>query len=347
MPWTVLAITLLCLLPIRATGKERENPPLPSFSGTLKRLDERSLVLELDDFRTLEFRRTAKTRFFEKKKALDPKRLKPGDAVSVEATQDIEGFLNAVNVYLEHAAQAAPPAAALEGNTLITGARAAAEAFSRTLPNYVCRQVMARFANGARAGDWKAQDVVTAEVVYENGREDYRNLHINGKAVARGMEELTGSWSTGEFASVLQDLFSRSTAARFSFRKEAVIAGRTAAVYGYEVERPNSHWEVRMASQSIRPAYRGAVWIDQESGRTLRIEMEAVGLPATFPVDKAATINDYEFVRLGDNRECLLPSHAETLTCERATSRCALNKIDFRDYRKYSGEAVITFDETR
>ena len=44
-----------------------------------------------------------------------------------------------------------------------------------------------------------------------------------------------------------------------------------------------------MASQSIRPAYRGAVWIDKETGRTLRIEMEAVDLPAAFPVDKAET----------------------------------------------------------
>jgi hypothetical protein len=383
-----LIITLLCLLTVCAADKEREKTPLPGFSGTLKRIDDKSLVLELGDFRTLEFRRTAKTRFLERKKPFDPARLKPGDAVSVEATQDLEGFLTAVNVYLEQAAEAPqppptpkqtvrdagegdpdrpvlrrgqPPArksaeAVPEGNEapvepprpdpLILRARAAAETFSQSLPNYVCRQVMARFASGTRADDWKAQDVVTAEVVYENGREDYRNVQINGKTVKRGMEELSGSWSTGEFGSILRDLFSRSTAARFSLRKEAVIAGRTAAVYGYEVERPNSHWEVRMASQSVRPAYRGAVWIDKETGRTLRIEMEAADLPAAFPVDKAETTNDYEFVRLGDSRQYLLPVRAETLTCERGTSRCALNKIDFRNYRKYSGEAVISYDET-
>ena len=51
-------------------------------------------------------------------------------------------------------------------------------------------------------------------------------------------------------------------------------------------------------------------------------------------------------MRLGDNRQYLLPVHAETLTCERGTSRCARNKIDFRNYRKYSGEAVISFGET-
>ena len=111
MPRTVLPIALLCLLPLWAGGKQRETQPMPNFSGMLKHLDEKSLVLELDDFRTLDFRRTAKTRFFDRKKqTLDPARLKPGDALSVEATQDIEGLLSAVNVYLEQAAPAAKEA---------------------------------------------------------------------------------------------------------------------------------------------------------------------------------------------------------------------------------------------
>lgn len=105
----VLPVTLLWLL-CAAAAQDREIQPMPVFSGTLKSLDEETLVLELDDFRVLDFRRTAKTRFFEKKRPLDPARLKPGDAVSVEATQDIEGFLTAVNVYLEHAASDGPPA---------------------------------------------------------------------------------------------------------------------------------------------------------------------------------------------------------------------------------------------
>ena len=48
--------------------------------------------------------------------------------------------------------------------------------------------------------------------------------------------------------------------------------------------------------------------------------------------------------RLGE-REFLLPVHAETLTCVRGTSNCSRNVIDFRNYRKYSGESTITFDK--
>jgi len=34
--------------------------------------------------------------------------------------------------------------------------------------------------------------VVSAEVLYENGKEDYRNLAIDGKPVKKSMEEVGG-----------------------------------------------------------------------------------------------------------------------------------------------------------
>jgi hypothetical protein len=35
--------------------------------------------------------------------------------------------------------------------------------------------------------------------------------------------------------------------------------------------------------------------------------------------------------------------HAENLGCQRGSSICTKNSIDFRDYHKYSGESTITF----
>jgi len=37
--------------------------------------------------------------------------------------------------------------------------------------------------------------------------------------------------------------------------------------------------------------------------------------------------------------------HAETLSCQRGTSVCARNVIDFRNYHKYAGEAEIKFEK--
>jgi len=248
---------------------------------------------------------------------------------------------DAVPDALPDAAPGAPPE-----DPVISKAKEAAESFTETLPNYICQQFTARFVNTSHITSWQPQDVVSAEVVYENGRESYRNLAINGKPVKKGMEELSGSWSTGEFGTLLRDVFSPATAAEFHYRRDSSIAGMSAAVYDYQVKRENSHWRVQVPSQSVFPAYKGSVWIDKKNGRVLRIEMQARGIPGEFPLDTVETAADYEYVRIGGGtQQFLLPVHSESLSCQRGTSICSRNTIDFRNYKKYSGEASITFDK--
>lgn len=239
-----------------------------------------------------------------------------------------------------------PPAPDLPpADPVIARAAEMAANFTETLPNYVCQQFTARFVSVSHVVSWQAQDVVSTEVVYENGREDYRNLKINGKPVKKGMEELSGSWSTGEFGTLLRDLFSPATAAEFHFRKESNIAGKQAALYDFKVTREGSHWHIMVASQSVFPPYRGSVWIDKQNGRVLRIEMQARNMPQEFPLDTVESEADYQYVRIGGTQEFLLPVHAETLSCQRGTNNCSRNSIDFRNYKKYSGEANIIFDK--
>jgi hypothetical protein len=56
---------------------------------------------------------------------------------------------------------------------------------------------------------------------------------------------------------------------------------------------------------------------------------------------------DYQYVRLGGTQQYLLPVHSETLSCQRGTSLCAKNTIDFRNYRKFEGQSTITFGDTK
>ena len=248
-------------------------------------------------------------------------------------------------------AQAAAPVA--EGPSLaetgppvdarIQKAREAAEAFTETLPDYICQQQTARFQSDTQVVNWVPVDIVSAELVYEKGKERYRNLAINGKpAKAQRMEDLPGATSTGEFASTLADLFSPATAADFRYRHTSKSGGRAAFLYDFEVDHEHSHWRIAAPSQSVFPSYRGSIWIDKETGRTLRIEMQAVHLPEEFPFDKIEMATDYEFIRISD-RQFLLPVHSENLMCQRGNNVCAHNVIDFRNYHKYTGEATIEF----
>jgi hypothetical protein len=63
-------------------------------------------------------------------------------------------------------------------------------------------------------------------------------------------------------------------------------------------------------------------------------------------LDRVESATDYEYIRLGDTQQYLLPVHAETLSCQRSSNFCAKNVIDFRNYHKYAGESNIQFGDT-
>ena len=252
-------------------------------------------------------------------------------------------------------ASAPPPAraddqalpASQDEDPLIRRASEAALEFTESLPNYVCQEMMSRSESDSKPANWRPLDVVSVEVVYEAGKENYRNVTINGKAVNKNIDQLSGAWSTGEFGSVLIDLFSPATAAEFHFRRDSRIAGLNAKMYDYKVQRENSHWTLHFGAQTYEPAYSGSVWIDPQTARVLRIEMQAGELPKEFPADHIESATDYQYVRLGGTQQFLLPVHAETLSCQRGSAFCSRNTIDFRNYHKYSGESTVEFGNVK
>ncbi len=233
------------------------------------------------------------------------------------------------------------------GDDLIRQAADTALDFTQSLPNYVCQEMMSRYQSTTRPANWQALDVVGSEVVYQEGKEDYRKLTVNGRPVNKKIEELGGAWSTGEFGTVLISLFAPDTAADFHYRGDSRIAGIVTKQYDFNVAHANSHWTIHMGSQQYDPAYKGSVWIDPKSARVMRIEMQAYGFPADFESDTVESATDYEYTRLGDAKQYLLPVHSETLSCQRGTANCSRNTIDFRNYKKYTGESTITFGDDK
>ena len=395
-------------------------------------MDDKTITLTLPDDRDLLFKRDSKTKFYKGGDEVKTPAFAVGDQLSIEGPVYGSGYMLAVNVYWERAAESAasgklgakpddsvhdawkdtpaaqppparpdpndpgpptlrhgspadinrehatpapeipptgpvnpssppPPAPSgvpagfhdddeipisqRRGDDLIRRATDAAMEFTEALPNYICRENMARYQSQTHVPDWQPIDVVSTDVIYENHIESYKNITINNKPIKKSMEEMDGAWSTGEFGTVMINLFSPATAADFHFRKDARSGGVPAKVYDFNVEHANSAWDVHVLGQSYRPAYRGAVWIDPQTARVLRIEMEAYGFPKDFPTDHVEQATDYEYTRLGDAHQYLLPVHSESLSCQRGTDLCSLNKIDFRNYRKYAGESTIKFGD--
>ena len=240
-----------------------------------------------------------------------------------------------------------PSAGTSEGDDpVIDKTREEAFAFTESLPNYTVKQFTTRYQSDTAARgktSWQAIDVVTADVLAENGKETYKNILVNGKATKD--VEKSGSWSEGEFASTLQAILSPASDALFTGKRSTTIVNRPAFRYDYSIEQPRSNWLVEAGGSSYRPAYSGAIWIDKETSRVLRIEMSARNVPKAFPLDSVESTVDYDFVLIGD-KKFLLPTHSEALSCVRGTSECSRNVIDFRNYKKFGAESSITFGDS-
>ena len=165
-------------------------------------------------------------------------------------------------------------------------------------------------------------------------------MKVDDRPTDKAMQELGGSWSTGEFASTLLDIFNPSTGAEFQSGGSSPIAGSIAQVYDFQVQSENSHWRVQAGSQTLAPAYKGSVWVDPNTARVLRIEIQARNLPPDFPMDTIESAVDYSFVTIGGT-SVLLPAHAESLGCERDNGVCSHNLIDFRNYREFKSHTKI------
>jgi hypothetical protein len=237
-----------------------------------------------------------------------------------------------------------PPLVESVGDPVINDAREASANFTADLPNFLVEQATTRYQGQGSPMRWQAIDVVTANVASVDGKEEYKNIKINGKPTSTPIEK-TGSWSNGEFTITLQDVMSPYTNAEFKKRADDRIAGRPAYVYDIKVEKSNSHWNIiAQSGRQYTPAYTGSVWIDKETRRVLRIEQQAHGFPRDFAYDKAETVIEYGFVRI-EGKNYLLPVTSENLGCETGTRNCSRNVLTFRNYRKFTAETNLTFDK--
>ena len=239
-------------------------------------------------------------------------------------------------------AAAPAPATGASDEQIIRQARSAAESYSGTLPDFLVQQVTSRYFSTGFPAKWQSIDEVTAEVSYVNGKEDYRSIAVDGKPVSGGVER-TGSWSAGEFATMLQDVLSPATNAAFKRRGEDRIAGRAALIYDFTVEEDRSHWVlVSPDGRRHTPAYQGAIWVDKATCRVLRIEQRTESIPKDFPFSRAEWVLQYAFARI-DEKIFLMPAGGENLACMSGSGACTRNVIAYRNYRKFNVDSAVKY----
>ncbi len=189
----------------------------------------------------------------------------------------------------------------------------------------------------------------------QSAGEDYKLLSINGVPPNENQDyekKLGGTTSTGEYVSVLRELFSPESRAEFNMVDTDTLRGRRTIIYEYEVKREFSHstltWSDRSsATLHTIAGYRGRIWVDREQNRILRFEEISTEIEPGFPITAASQVIDYDWVTINQQQH-LLPSRAIVELTDRGRGQTiqTRNDILFRGYRKFGTEVkIIDIDE--
>lgn len=234
-----------------------------------------------------------------------------------------------------------PPTAA-EQRALIEHLREYALNYTKRLPDFICTQVIRRYYDPTGLEFWRRQDVITVRLSYFEQKEDYKIMLMNGAPAEVGLDRVDGAISTGEFGSMLKEVFEPSSEAAFQWARWATLGGRRMHVIQYHVRQDRSKWTVSyQRSQTITPGYHGLVYVDRDTQMIARLTLEAEGIPPSFPVQQAGTVLDYDFVKIGGS-EYMLP--LKYTVKMREAKYLAKNETEFRMYRKFGADTAITFD---
>jgi hypothetical protein len=237
-----------------------------------------------------------------------------------------------------------PPPDSIEQEKIIDQARDYALNYTKQLPNFICVQVTRRDYDPTGTGNnWYHSDTITARLSY-NGFENYEViLHNNQPVTNANMRQFGGTTSEGEFGSMMDEIFEPETHTQFSWDHWGKLRGRKTYVFAYDVQQEYSKYHVEADDDklSIVPAYRGLVYIDEDTKMVVKIVMTPYDMPSTFPIREITSSLDYDLETVGD-QQYMLPLKS-VLTSKRAR-QMTRNDIEFRLYRKFGTDSSIKFE---
>lgn len=215
---------------------------------------------------------------------------------------------------------------------------------SHRLPNVICSQETTRYEDSGHG--FRLQDVVTAQVSYEQGQERYKDMATNGKPIESATPDLAAGWSTGEFASALVGIFSPLSLAEFKFKKNEILRGTHTLVFEFHIAKlDNELWYVQAGDAKTYPGYSGQLWLNATTFHPMRLERGHIEVNPDFPIRQMESVIDYADVQLGDGSSFDLPVQSETVACHAANLKpCWRSVLKFRNWHKFATSTRILSD---
>src|SRR5579871_68885 len=166
------------------------------------------------------------------------------------------------------AATAQQPDAAEQSRALAT-LRDYALHYSKSLPDFICTQVMERTLGlNGRGG----RDEIEEQVTYTGGLENYVITRINGQPASKDRNKVTHILSSGEFGSLLANTFNPQAEARFRWQRAMTRNGRRVYAFAYRVPEKKGYALVE-STGTVRVGYSGLIFADAGTGAVVHIDM--------------------------------------------------------------------------
>ncbi len=229
-----------------------------------------------------------------------------------------------------------------EQKRVLEEVRQYAMGYSKRLPDFICMQVTRRYADPSGLEMWHEQDTINEKLTYFEQKEKYEVVSINGRFTEMSHDKLGGASSSGEFGSMMKEIFDPESEAQFQWLRWGTLKGRRQHVFSYNVPQSRSKWTIDYRrSMRIVPGYRGLIYADADYTTVTRITLEAINIPPDFPIQQATEMLDYDFAKIGET-DHVLPLRAEVRM--REGRHLTKNVVEFRLYRKFGADATIKFD---
>jgi hypothetical protein len=221
-------------------------------------------------------------------------------------------------------------------------AREIALHYTSKLPDFICTEQVQR---GDNAPGRAHIDRLTIQLSYNDQKEHYKLVTMNGSPTTQSLESLGGLITAGEFGSQLAGIFNPASAADFHWKESATLRKRGVSVYTYKIARANSHYNVGHRGEdgnmiATPAAYHGEVFLDSQTSHTLRLTAAADDLPKDWGILTSSVEVDYDYITVA-GKSYLLPSHSGS-NMERDYRKIG-NNVTFTGYRKFEADSTIDF----
>jgi len=107
--------------------------------------------------------------------------------------------------------------------------------YTRSLPDFVCTEVIRRYVDTRQRGHWLPIDKLTIKLSYFEQKEEHTLLLIDDKPTGRKFDGLDGTTGVGEFGGTLNSIFDPGSQAVFRWEGWKNVRKHRAAVYAYVV----------------------------------------------------------------------------------------------------------------